>query len=166
MMQKFLIFSIDLNHFYMQRYGKIPRIGLSLQKNIAMRNTLFILLAIVLLSSCHESLEKRAEREAREYTERNCPTPVNNFTRTDSVVFYADTKTYTYYCSVTDKMDDANLLAQKHAEINDQLVAQIREDTNIKQYKEAGFNFSYIIHSTKVPGKVLFKAIITPKDYK
>ena len=44
-------------------------------------------LCSVLLSGCHENMEKRAQREAREYTEKYCPTPVQNFTRTDSVVF-------------------------------------------------------------------------------
>ena len=33
--------------------------------------------ATLLLTSCHDSLEDRAEKEAKKYTERYCPTPVS-----------------------------------------------------------------------------------------
>lgn len=65
-----------------------------------------IVACAALLCSCHENMEKRAQREAREYTEKYCPTPVQNYTRTDSVVFDIDTKTYHYYCSITGDLDD------------------------------------------------------------
>ena len=34
-----------------------------------------IVACAALLCSCHENMEKRAQREAREYTEKYCPTP-------------------------------------------------------------------------------------------
>ena len=37
-----------------------------------------------LLVSCTESLEDKAAREAKEYTEKYCPTPYVNDSRTDS----------------------------------------------------------------------------------
>ena len=95
--------------------------------------------------SCHESLEKRAQREAREYTERNCPTPWdNNDVRTDSVGFDIDSRTYIYYCSVRGKADS---------------------NPNLKAFKEAAFSFAYILRSHKDAKQVLFSITITPKDY-
>ena len=64
-----------------------------------MKRFLCLSLLTLLFVSCHESLEERAEREAREYTERNCPTPVVNFSRTDSVRFDREARNYIYYCS-------------------------------------------------------------------
>jgi len=32
--------------------------------------------AAVLFAACHEDLADRAAREAKEFTEKNCPTPV------------------------------------------------------------------------------------------
>ena len=60
-----------------------------------MKHLIFGIIACsLLLCSCHENLEKRAQREAREYTEKYCPTPVQNYTRTDSVAFDVKTKIY------------------------------------------------------------------------
>ena len=60
-----------------------------------MRKTILSVLTVMMLASCHESIEERAQREAREFTERYCPTPVVNYTRTDSVAFDMKSKTYT-----------------------------------------------------------------------
>ena len=53
------------------------------------KNILFCALMVMSapLTSCQESLEERAEREAREYTEKHCPTPPQNDVITDSIVF-------------------------------------------------------------------------------
>jgi hypothetical protein len=131
-----------------------------------MKNLSLSIIALLLLSACHESLEDRAEREAREYTEKFCPTPVVNYQRTDSTVFDKSTRTYICYCSFTDKLDDAALISRAKADIHKGLLQSIRNNTPLKNYKEAGFNFSYIIYSTKERNKVLYQDKFSPKDYK
>lgn len=130
-----------------------------------MRKTIFSALAVILLASCHENIEERAQREAREFTERFCPTPVVNYTRTDSVTFDMKSRTYTYYCSVTDIMDNPDIINQNKDNIKNGLLESIIGNTQIKVYKDAGFNFAYILHSAKKPGKVLFCVKYTPKEY-
>ena len=115
---------------------------------IKMKKKILLVLIPFVLIACHESLEDRAAREAKEYTEKYCPTPVNNFTRTDSVVFDKATRTYHYYCT-----------------INDGLLQSITKSTNIKAYKEAGFNFAYTCRSQKNPRLILFEGMYTQKDY-
>lgn len=115
--------------------------------------------------SCHESIEERAAREAKEYTEKFCPTPVINFIRTDSTVFDIPTRTYYYYCSIVDKMDDEAIIKKNYDVLKNALRESIREDTNLHTYKKAGFNFSYVIHSGKNPSKVLFDVKFLPTDY-
>ena len=62
-----------------------------------MKKTIRCIIALTLLASCTESLEDRAVREAREYTEKVRPTPYINDSRTDSAVFDKTSRTYTYY---------------------------------------------------------------------
>jgi len=114
------------------------------------------------LASCQESLEDRAAREAKEYTEKFCPTPTVNYTRTDSVAFDKATKTYHYYCSVTDKMDDADLIAHHKAEIEEKLAQSIKDNTSIKAYKDAGFSFAFTLRSDKNPKTVLLQTTVKP----
>ena len=130
-----------------------------------MREIILLLAAIITLTACHESLEDRAAREAAEYTAKYCPTPVSNYTRTDSVLFYKATRTYTYYCTLTDKMDDPSIINQYRQVLHDQILASIRQSTNIKAYKDAGFIFCYICHSQKNPRQVLYTDKFPPKEY-
>ena len=107
-----------------------------------MKNILLLMASAILLSSCHESLEKRAQREAREYTEKYCPTPVRDYVRTDSVSF------------------DIN-----REKIAEALQTQINEGTNFRAYKKAGFSFQWTLRSDKDKKMVYFDKKYTPKDY-
>ncbi len=49
-----------------------------------MKKIIFPIMLITLLASCSESIEDRAAREAKEYTEKVCPTPFANDGHTDS----------------------------------------------------------------------------------
>lgn len=117
------------------------------------------------LFSCHENLEDRAEREAREYTEKNCPTPVVNDTRTDSIVFYKATKTYHYYCTFMNKIDNVEIIKKNRSMIRQQISKSIANDTNIKVYKDAGFKFAYTCRSASNPDKILYNDVFTKEDY-
>ncbi len=130
-----------------------------------MKKILIAFITTFALTACHESLEDKAAREAKEYTEKYCPTPVYNFTRTDSVEFDKSTKTYHYYCTLTDKMDDPVIIGKNRKKINDALLKSLAESTNIKAYNEAGFRFAYTCHSEKNPKLILFEGVYTQKDY-
>lgn len=132
-----------------------------------MKTSLYCLLAsAVILCSCHESLEKRAQREAREYTERYCPTPVQNYLRTDSVVFDTDNKVYNYYCSVDGELDDERTFALNSNNITGAFLQTLKENTAFRAYKDAGFSFAWTLRSGKNPKVVYLKKIYTAKDYK
>lgn len=109
------------------------------------------------LSSCHENLEKRAAREAKEYTARCCPTPVINGTRTDSVTFDIDTRTYTYYCSFVDLLDNKMIVDKNRQKIHDGLRDIVLNNTGMKVYVDKGYKFTYIVRSGSNPDNVLFK---------
>ena len=114
----------------------------------------------IFLSSCQESLEDKAARQAKEYTERYCPTPVINYSRTDNVVFDKKRNVYIYYLSFCDMLDDSEIIEENRDKITDMLTQSVRESTGLKNFIEAGFRFEYVCHSEKEPKKVLFKVNI------
>ena len=128
------------------------------------QNVLFVIFSLIfLLASCHESLEQRAAREAREYTERCCPTPIVNCTRTDSVGFNIDKKEYVYYCSFFDQFDSELVVSQNRQAIHDGLKELLFENTGMKAYVDAGFTFTYIVRSGSNPEKILYQDTFTTK---
>lgn len=130
-----------------------------------MKKLVFVFCLMILLTGCSESLEDRSAREAKEYTEKYCPTPIVNGTRTDSVKFLKTTKTYTYYCSFWNAKDNEFVIKDYEPELRKLLIKGVKDNTSIEKLKEAGFNFEYIVRSGKNPDKVMFRQVITQKDY-
>ena len=108
-----------------------------------------------LLVSCTESLEDKAAREAKEYTEKYCPTPYVNDARTDSAAFDKTKKMYTYYISLRNKADNAILIKQNHKKLYDAQKQSLDNNPGLQKYKEAHFTFRFIYHSAKNPKEVL-----------
>lgn len=126
---------------------------------------LCIIASTMLLCGCHESLEKRAAREAREYTEKYCPTPVQNYMRTDSVVFDVPSRTYHYYCSIMNELDDSTVFEANRAKFAESFLKTVNESTSMRAYKKEGFNFAWTLRSGKDPKKVWMEKTITEKEY-
>lgn len=124
-----------------------------------MRILSFIISAFVvcMLFSCQESLEEKAERQAKDYTRKYCPTPVHDFARTDSIVFNKQKKVYTYYVSFYDDLDDKEIVDRNRDRMVGLLQQSIKESTNLKSFVEAGFRFEYVCRSGSNPKEVLLK---------
>lgn len=131
-----------------------------------MKKALLLLLMAITIAACHESIEDRAEREAREYTRRNCPTPAKDCVRTDSIVFKRNTREYIYYCTFTDEMDNTEVIDRNRSYIHDQLLEAIRQSTDIIAYKKAGFIIVYECRSDSNPKLILYRDRFEPKDYR
>ena len=121
-----------------------------------------ILMMAALLAGCQETLEERAAREASVYTEKNCPTPIAYQVTMDSMTFDKALHTFAYYYSLSGTLDDSTYIEQNNP--RDMLLEQVKNSTNLKIYKEAGYSFRYVYHSSK--NKVtLFDATFKEKDY-
>jgi hypothetical protein len=127
--------------------------------------TACLIVLCFIFCACHESLTERAEREAKEYTKKYCPTPVQNYTRTDSVVFDVETKSFVYYCSVFDNLDDQEVFNKNKSQISDALLGHLKENTQLRAYKEDGMSFRWVIVSAKDHKVVYFDQQFAPKDY-
>ena len=129
------------------------------------RNILLPALCTCLCACHHATLEDRAEKYTKDYTERFCPTPVQDMQRTDSLTFDRTTRTFNYYFTLVDKADNAGIIKAKQKEITDALLKQLKENTSAKVYKDEGFNFHYIFRSAN-KGNILLENTFTRRQYK
>lgn len=127
-----------------------------------MKKYLFITLSLTLFTACHESLEEKAAREAREFTAKNCPVKVSDNIVNDSMTYETGTKTIHYFYTISGKAD-TTAINQRQAK--EELIKGVKSSMAIRTYKENGFNFAYTYFSEKNKGKVLIDVKVTPKDY-
>ena len=119
---------------------------------------------ILLMTGCRESLEERGAREAADYTRKHCPTPVDENIMMDSLTFDMQHHTFSYYYSLSGALDDSATI--QNGNPRELLLRQLRNTTQLKLYKEAGYNFRYVYHSSKKNGTKLFETTFRPDDYK
>jgi len=115
------------------------------------------------LAACQESLEDKCEREAREYTEKNCPARMEENIIMDSLTFERGSHTLHYYYRMTGLADREGALDT--AQARRILTEGLKNTTSMRVYKDNGYNFAYTYTSEKEPGKKLFELLLTKKDY-
>ncbi len=118
------------------------------------------------LAACHENINDRAEREAREFTEKNCPTPERDNTILDSMSYDRATRTLNHYYTLTGTADDTAQFVGSHPEMHKALADAIKNETSNKMYKDEGFNFAYEYRSQRNKHLVLYRDTVRPRDYK
>ncbi|MBR2113801.1 MAG: hypothetical protein IJ929_03920 [Prevotella sp.] len=121
-----------------------------------------ILMMTALLAACQETLEERADRESREYTEKHCPTPIAYQVTMDSMTFDKVSHTFGYHYSLSGTLDDSTYLQQNNP--REMLLQQVKNSTNLKMYKDAGYSFRYVYHSEKNKA-TLFDVTFKQNDY-
>lgn len=120
-----------------------------------MKKLIYTAVLISLLASCTESLEDKAAREAKEYTEKYCPTPYVNDSRTDSATFDKSTKTYVYYISLRNKADNKQVIEANKNKLHKIQKEALDNNPGLKKYKEEHFTFRFVYHSAKNPKEIL-----------
>ena len=83
-----------------------------------MKKTTTLLLATLLgLAACqHESFDERCGREAREYTEKQCPRRMDDYTMMDSLTFDRASRTLTYYYTMEGMLDTDSMATPEFGE--------------------------------------------------
>ncbi len=132
-----------------------------------MKKYRFLLIAFgfsLVFASCGESLEDKAERDAKEFTQKYCPTPVVNFERTDSMTFDKATKTCVYWRTLSGQADREAVIKANEPKLKGVIKQSLVNNPGLKKHKEAGFNFRYVYRSMKTK-KILLDITFTKKDY-
>ena len=129
-----------------------------------MKKIILVCLTALTLAACQETMDERCAREAKEYTEKNCPTLVAEGVTIDSLVFNPRTRTLIYNYTVEGQIDNAEILQRN--DMKGILLKELKNSTSLKAYKEAGYNFRYVYRSAKEKGAKLFEATFREKDYR
>ena len=137
-----------------------------------MRHFLHLFPALLLMAAlgvaCTESFEHRCQREAREFTEKQCPRLIDKEACIvmDSMTFGTAPLGFTYYYHVQGKLDNPDLLSEETLlNFRENLLANVRQDISLKPYKEKGFTFTYRYLSGST-GHLFTEAVIGPEDYR
>ncbi|MBO5591350.1 MAG: hypothetical protein J5913_00095 [Prevotella sp.] len=125
---------------------------------------LLLLISVLTLTSCQETMDERCAREAKDFTEKKCPAKIIDGVTVDSLVFEANTRSLIYYFTVDGIIDDAEAL--KTQDLRGMMLKELKNNANLKDYKDAGYNFGYVYYSTKNKGTRLFEATFRQKDYR
>lgn len=138
----------------------------------ARRTIPFLMLCTLLcFTSCQEKLADRFEREAKEFTQKNCPQKMEDgMTCLDSMVFVpsadkegecGDLKLY-YSLEMSDEARE--ILMDNLGELCDMNLGIIRNSLHYTKYKEAGASFTYIYYDAIKEDKIV-EYHYTKKDY-
>jgi len=132
-----------------------------------MKNILLFSTALLLLSSCQESLEEKAAREAREVTESKCPMPIGDNMYLDSIVFDIPTLTQTQYFRFTGNSDNDSTVEKiiKNNDLKGTLVQELKNTPSYKALINKGITFRYIYGSTADTKKTYIDITVTKEDY-
>ena len=117
----------------------------------------------MVLAACQESLEDRCERDAKEYTRKQCPAVMDSNTILDSLTFERETHTIHYHYRLTGNADEEQAL--KKIDAVNILKQSLKNSTSVKTYKDNKYRFAYTYRSEKDPKKVLLEVVFTDKDY-
>ncbi len=124
-----------------------------------MKKAIYSLFLASLIVSCTENLEDKAVREAKEYTEKYCPTPYVNDSRTDSAVFDKNTRVFSYYMTLRNKADNKKAIDANKGKLHKIQKEALDNNPGLKKYKEEHFTFRFVYHSAKNPKEVLLDDI-------
>ena len=74
-------------------------------------NTTLLLGALLGFCACHfESFDERCAREAREYTEKQCPRRMDQYTLMDSLTYDDHSRTLNYYYTLEGVLDNDTVM--------------------------------------------------------
>ena len=123
------------------------------------------LIGLIGLSSCTESFEERCRREAREFTERQCPRLVDQFMILDSMTYADEPQGFTYHYRLTGELDNPQKLSpQVQGQFTEHMQQSLRQDISLRRYKDRGFTFTYRYRSER-SDSLLFEASFGPEEY-
>ena len=121
------------------------------------------ILAALTLSACQKSIEEQAAREARLYTQKNCPAKLDEGLVIDSMTFDMTTHTFAYHYTLSGVLDNDTVVSSEV--VREALLESLRNTTSMRAYKDRGYQFRYVYRSATNPDKVLHNLLFTKDDY-
>ena len=127
-----------------------------------MKKILFLLTVLLTMSSCQESMEDRAARDAAEATAKRCPMRLND---DGTLVLERITFDKSTLIWKQDFLLEASPEAIEQLDMRDILLKELKNMPSYKPYMESNFIFQYVFCDMKNPKDTLMDIKLTPKDY-
>lgn len=110
-------------------------------------NTTLLLGALLGFCACHfESFDERCAREAREYTEKQCPRRMDQYTLMDSLTYDDHSRTLNYYYTLEGVLDNNTVMnAQACESLKDLLRKNVVNSVDLKSYKEKRYQLFLLL---------------------
>lgn len=122
---------------------------------------------LLAFTSCQERKADFFERDAREYTEKNCPQMLDEYTTLDSVVYVKEKDgagdLVQYYSLNLNEAARQELMNQL-GELAEMNLTAVRNSIVFAKHKEEGVSFTYIYHDATT-GEKIVEYHFTKKDY-
>ena len=128
------------------------------QTTDVMKKLLILFTLIAALAACQESIEERAERDAREATAKRCPMRMNNEGTLILERIHFDRSTRTW-------KQDFLLDSLFDVDYREILLGELKNTPSYQPYMDNGFNFLYVFLRMSNPKDTLISILLTPKDY-
>ncbi len=112
-----------------------------------------------------ESLDERIARECADFTKKECPKSIDQWTQMDSTRYTPSDRTVHYFYTVKGKLDVDSIYTEELKDIfHEQLLNNINSSIILREYKEYGcsFHYTYISETT---GKTYVEYTFRPGDY-
>lgn len=132
----------------------------------ARKHYILLLFVLVAFFSCQEKKADFFVREAKEYTEKNCPQRLDALTTLDSMVYVKDDGAgdLVQYYSMTLTDEQRQEMMNKLTELGEMNLSIIRNSVLLAKHKEYGTSFTYIYRDANKGDKIV-EYHFTAKDY-
>ncbi len=129
----------------------------------------FLLIPLIgfCIISCQETKNERFAREAKEYTERNCPQRItaDGTIVLDSMVFHGEeANEMVYYYSVNTSEEGVQQIIGQKDNLRQSMLSNIRNSVDLKHIKNAGLTLRYVYFSALTEHSIL-ELRFTADDY-
>ena len=131
------------------------------------RISILVLVLLVSFTSCQERKADFFERDAKEYTEKNCPQVFDKYTTLDSVVYVREKDgagDLVQYYTLNLNEEARNELMKQLGELAEMNLTAVRNSIVFAKHKEEGVSFTYIYHDATT-GEKIVEYHFTKKDY-
>ena len=129
-----------------------------------MKKILIFLFTALAMFSCQEKMEDRAERDARETTEKRCPMRLLEDGSLIMERIRFDKATLTWRQEyLFDLKDEGDI---NYRVISDALLQELKNTPSYKPYMDHGFNFQYVYCRMSNPKDTIINITLTPDDYR
>ena len=133
-----------------------------------MRKFIFATLPVILfLGSCQEDFDHHLKRETQEYTQKHCPSHIEEGNRLDSMTYDIPSRNLTLWYTFSGVLDTPvarNAALNNMERLRHQLLLELRGDTKWETCKDENITFTYSYRSSALQ-KEIFRISFTSSDY-